>query len=412
MSNHFAVATVSAALRAQVDEAANAALTGVSLVVETQRPDRISTDDGQAGVSVYLYQVSPNPSWRNAELATRRSDGSLVSKPQTALDLYYLLSFFGDEKTQQPERLLGGVVSSLHSRPLLTRQRIDDVVSSNAHLAGSDLAQQPELVRFVPLSLNLEELSKLWSVFFQTAYRLSVAYQASVVLIEPEDRPQPSLPVTRAILGAETLAIPTLLVAGAGGGLQTPVLPGGDLVIEGRNLRGAETFVHLGEAVAEALDVADTRIRVNLAEPPFSGSLRAGLLPVRVSHQRLLGPEGQQTPHTGLASNVLPVILRPVIRTGPGDVAQSVDPDGLAILTVNADPQIARDQAVSLLLNGPARSYALPARPRGADGNAAVFDLTDVDPGAYLLRLQVGGAESLLTHDANGVFVAPSFTVT
>jgi len=425
MSNHLAVATVSAALRAQVETAAQQALSGVSLVVETQRPDRITTADGQAGVSVYLYQVSPNPSWRNNELATRRSDGTLAQKPQTALDLYYLLSFFGDEKVQQPERLLGGIASALHARPLLTRQAIENVVAANAHLVGSDLAQQPELVRFVPLSLNLEELSKLWSVFFQTAYRLSIAYQASVVLIEPDDKPEPALPVTQAIVAVEALALPVLTTAQSANGPQAPLLPGGDLILTGRNLRGAVTTVHLGDAVGEPeeADVTDSRIRIPIAVPPFEPGtpLRAGVLPVRVSHQRLLGPEGEQTPHAGNSSNVLPLILRPEIRpnasdTGP-EVVQGVDGDGLATLTVTADPEIGEDQKVALLLNSPTGSYTLPARPRTADGNSAVFEITGVDPGSYLLRLRVDGADSLLTQDpmvpnGAGAFVAPAFTIT
>ena len=46
--------------------------------------------------------------------------------------------------------------------------------------------------------MNLEELSKLWSVFFQTPYALSIAYQASVVLIEPDLEPIDAAPGARA----------------------------------------------------------------------------------------------------------------------------------------------------------------------------------------------------------------------
>ncbi|MCB1033113.1 MAG: DUF4255 domain-containing protein, partial [Acidobacteria bacterium] len=223
MSNSLALATVSAALAAMVDEAAQEALPAVSVKVETQRPDRISTDDGQAGVAVFLYQVSPNPSWRNEDLATRRGDGAVLRKPQAALDLFYLLSFYGDEKTQQPERLVGAVASLLHSRPLLTAQRIRDVVASHPHLAGSDLDQQVEKVRFVPLGLNLEELSKLWSVFFQTAYRLSVAFQASVVLVEAQEVPSAGLPVAQRLLYVDALSLPSLTTARAAEGREAPL---------------------------------------------------------------------------------------------------------------------------------------------------------------------------------------------
>jgi hypothetical protein len=44
------------------------------------------------------------------------------------------------------------------------------------------------------MSLSLEELSKVWSVFFQSPYVLSVAYNGSAVLIKPTSRAA-SLPV-------------------------------------------------------------------------------------------------------------------------------------------------------------------------------------------------------------------------
>ena len=62
-------------------------------------------------------------------------------------------------------------------------------------LAASDLDQQPELVKFTPAQLSLDDLSKVWSVFFQTPYALSVAYEATVVLIEGDETPRAPLPV-------------------------------------------------------------------------------------------------------------------------------------------------------------------------------------------------------------------------
>lgn len=416
MSNHLAAATVSASLRDIVLAASQGALSGVQLDVETQRPDRINPDNGQAGARIFLYQVSPNPSWRNADLATRRSDGTLATKPQAALDLYYLLSFFGNELQQQPETLLGATVAALHSRPLLTRAQIQDTIAANAHLAASDLDQQVELVRFVPLSLNLEELSKLWSVFFQTAYRLSVAYLASVVLVEPEgETPEPALAVSQPVVSAGLLNLPELDAA-----KPQIVEPGGALTLEGRNLRGVGTRVHAGDAVAQppAENLSGSRILVTLDQPPFAGApLRAGVLPIRVSHTLMLGPQGEQTPHKGPSSNVVPVMLQPVIRpnagnTGP-DVVQGTDGGGNPTLTVTADPEIGTQQKVALLLNGATQSFVLDAEPLASDGHTVVFGAEGVPPGDYLVRLRVDGVPSRLTVDpVNGTYDGPSITVT
>lgn len=420
MSNSLAIATVSASLVAILDEVAQGALSGASISVETQRPDRISTEDGKAGVAVYLYQVAPNPAWRNQDLATRRGDGSLRQKPQAALDLYYLLTFYGEEKTQQPERLLAAAVAALHSRPLLTARRIRDVVATHPHLAGSDLDQQIEKVRFLPLGMNLEELSKLWSVFFQTAYRLSVAFQASVVLIEADETPSSSLPVSQRLLYVDTLAPPILTEARAAEGPRDPLLPGGELILEGRNLRGEQTRVLVGgiEGTPAPESLTASRITIPLAAPVFGGSLRAGAQGVQVVHRRLLGPEGQQTPHRGTDSNVLPILLRPMIAREDGgsdpDIVQGIRAGSppVPILTVGAEPEIGKDQRVFLLLNGSAQGYSLPADPRTTDGAPLVFPIPQVEPGSYLVRLQVDGAESLLERDDQGLYGGPRFTVT
>jgi len=125
-------------------------------------------------------------------LPTRDENSRLIQRPAAALDLHYLISFYGSEENLLPQQLLGVTAAELHRQAMLTRDTIRDsigrLISENAarygYLQNSDLVRQIDLVRLAPLSLNLEELSKLWSVFFQTSYALSMAYQASVILIE------------------------------------------------------------------------------------------------------------------------------------------------------------------------------------------------------------------------------------
>jgi hypothetical protein len=88
----------------------------------------------------------------------------------------------------------------MHTQPLLTPDVIRSTVANNSYLSASNLAEQVELVKFGPLNLSLEELSKLWSVFFQVPYTLSMAYFASVVLIEAEaDIPAVKVVIERGI---------------------------------------------------------------------------------------------------------------------------------------------------------------------------------------------------------------------
>ena len=199
MSNYLAIATVTKTLQHLLQDVVKD-VDGAD--VTTRRPDRMTDGLDKAQVNLFLYQVTPNGTWRNTDLPTRSANGTLIQRPLIGLDLSYLLSFYGSDDAMVPQRLLGCVVSALHARPLLRTQDIEETVQENAYLAQSDLASpviKVEQMQYVKVQhvkvamqpLNLEELSKLWSVFFQTPYVLSVAYQASVVLLEASDDPQP-----------------------------------------------------------------------------------------------------------------------------------------------------------------------------------------------------------------------------
>jgi hypothetical protein len=187
MSNYLAIATVTMALRDILQDAALSAVPGA--VVTTQRPEQVhASGQDKAGINISMYQVAPKPDWGNVDLPTRDESGKLIYRPLMGLDLHYLLSFYGSEMEMEPQRLLGNAITYLHTRPYLPLTAIQHAIESISYLAQSDLPSQSERVKFSPLNLSLEELSKLWSVFYQTPYTLSIAYQASVVLIEAPDQ--------------------------------------------------------------------------------------------------------------------------------------------------------------------------------------------------------------------------------
>ena len=198
MSNHLAIATVTATLQRMLQSAVGVDMEGAT--VTTVRPDSNGGGTPETGLNLYLYQVSPNLAGRNMDLPTRRSDGTTVMRPRVAFDLHYLLTFYGEESSLVPQRVLGSVARTLHAQPILSRESIRTTVDEHEYLSDSNLADEVELVRFTPISLSLEELSKLWSVFFQVPYRLSVAYQASVVQIEEEETISVAKPVTEPVI--------------------------------------------------------------------------------------------------------------------------------------------------------------------------------------------------------------------
>lgn len=148
----------------------------------------------QGLINIFLFHVQPNATWRNREMPFRGPDGTLIRRPMLALDLHYLLSFYGEPNRATAELLLGRTLTALHidSRP--HPRFIPSEASEAANraapdaddLTGSGLSKQIGNLSFNPLPLTIAELSSLWTLFHQVPYTTSVGYSASVLLIEPE----------------------------------------------------------------------------------------------------------------------------------------------------------------------------------------------------------------------------------
>lgn len=197
MSNHLAIATVTAALRKHMENAVTAELTDLSVGVTFGRPPETRKDQSDPNINVFLYRVTPNASRANADLPTRSPSGQPVARPAAALDLHYLMSFSGDESRLEPQRILGTVVRTLEAKPIVTHALIEAVLADPefSYLSESDLGQAIESIRLTRQSLSLEELSQLWSMLTQTPYLLSVAYQASCVIVDAAETPGAAVPV-------------------------------------------------------------------------------------------------------------------------------------------------------------------------------------------------------------------------
>jgi hypothetical protein len=388
VSNHLAVATVSATLSQLLQSSVADDMPGAT--VRLGKPAASGSDPSAPEVSLYLYQVTANAAFRNTDLPARGPEGQLAQRPRAALDLHYLLSFAGDETRLEPQRLLGGAIRTLHSAPVLCRQFIRDTIANPAFsfLAASNLADEAELVKFTPLPLSLEELAKLWSVFFQIPYTLSVAYQGTVVLIDSEDTPRPALPVRARNVYAIPFKFPTIDEVASQNGSGRKIVAGGTLVITGRQLRGDVTLVVLGGVERTPSTISDSRI--TLPVPP---DLHAGVQGLTVLHRINIGTPA--TPHRGVQSNVAAMVLSPQIV--------SATASGEAI-TLEVAPVVGARQRVALLLNERAEStpasYSFSAPARSADASSLHISISGVKPATeYFVRIQVDGAESPLDLD-------------
>jgi hypothetical protein len=85
VSNYLAVATVTATLRHMLQSSIGFDVPGAT--VTSLRPDSLPGGNLPPSVNVYMYQATPNTAWRNADLPTRRVDGSLAQLKPTSKTL-------------------------------------------------------------------------------------------------------------------------------------------------------------------------------------------------------------------------------------------------------------------------------------------------------------------------------------
>jgi hypothetical protein len=388
-------------------------------------PDRV--DNASAKLNVYLYRVDTNAALDNSDLPFRGSNGQVVRQPVSALTLRYLVSAYGGSYDQlDAQHILSRAVRILNDTSLLTRAQIRAAMTAWATkwkpISQSDLVDELESVRFSRVPINDDELSKLWSSF-NTAHRLSVVYEASVVLVERRRPTSSGPPVRQPLVHTVPMRRPAIE------SISPQFVRATDKIrIEGRNL--AADVVRLrfatGPYTPQVSDsVTDERIEVKL--PP---GLLPGLTPVQVVHQVLLGDP--PSPHAGFESNPAVTTLIPEVLTAPapGPPAKLPPPppaplpgqplpSGAFRVAVGTDfnltvkPAVGRDQQLALVLTplDPANREAMgtrvidfPRRPATDPETSptAKFRVPAGFPlGNYLVQVRVDGAESALEPEAD-----------
>lgn len=380
MSNSLALAAVTAAFGRVISQALQA-VPNLSAAPEL-RIGRPPLDLNFVGANLFLYRVSPNPSRRNEDLATRAADGTLVRRPQLPLDLDYLVSFYGNDAAMEPHRLMGSVLALLHAAPLLTPTAIHAAIGSSGPLgilAGADLDQQPEPVRFTLAPLDIESLHRVWSLFYNVPYAMSVAYSASTILLDADMVPSRSPPARMAVVGAVPMLpasiaslTPPVVTFGAGATLT--------VVGEGFGSPGARLRLDSIEAATIARDGG--------LVATIPAGLRAGVHSVRVVTGDAAAP---------IESAAAVFVLAP--RLADGAVYRAgLDPQTggpIETITVNLAPTPAFTQPVQLFLNPLRSPGAAPSTP-------------DAFPGGSLtpLRFQIA---SSFAEDLNRGQITPEF---
>lgn len=407
MSNTLAIAAVTQTFSDLLRNVQDNPALGPTTVTNSP-PDQAAPDPQHPDrrLNLYLYQVSPNSGWTNADLPVRDSNGSLVHQPVLALNLHYLLTAYGLGSEIDTHHLMAHAMSIVHDTGYLSRDAITaSVNATGSPVAGSDLADQIEMVKLTPQMLTEEDLYRLWTAF-QTSYRLSVGYQASVVLIERTIAIQAGPPVRVPQLTVTPLRTPQITAVSP----QPATIPG-TLTITGEGLHAPGGFLRFpgGDVTPAAADVSPTEIQVALPT-----GLRAGQNTVQVIEPLQLADSGETRPL--FTSNAYPFTIAPAIQNIPsGGLVATIGHN----LTVDVSPALVPSDSVVLVIGTTGVPRATdPAGSPEAPQTSATFAITDAVPaGQALVQIQVNGVLSPLEVDTDpssatfGSYIGPSITV-
>ena len=409
MSNPYAITAVTAAfsqlLKRVLDEPT---LSGTG--VTNERPSE-ATEAGRR-LNLFLFQVAPNAALRNSDLPYRNAAGEVVSQPVLALNLRYLVTAFGkSDDEMDAQHLLAHAMSIVHDTSILTRAHVRAALGAYQtmpELVNSDLPDEIEPVKLTPLPMSEEDIFRLWSTF-QTPYRLSVGYEASLVMLERRRPQRPGLPVRAAHVDAIAPRRPTIT------GIAPQIVTVGQaLTLTGHQFAFPGVKVRFAGADQDPTTLSDGEITVT---PP--GDLRVGVQTAQVVHFLPYGaaPAGGGAPplRPAAVSNPAAFVRAPQIGNVPAFVKRG------ASLTVAVAPAIGRTQDAALVLGD--RSIPIGPRPAPPTGTETTTSLTfpvpadfPLGPGntarTYLMRLQVDGVDSPLAVDeTTGKYSGPQLEV-
>lgn len=387
MSNSLAIAAVTLTLRNLISAGVNSDMSGTD--VTTRPPDKARNGGSKNQINLFLYQTSFNAAFRNMDMPNRVKPGE-TGAPPLPLNLSYLMTAYGENDDDAlSHRLLGRAMSVLHDHALLDKTEIQSA------LPESDLGEQLEKLHITHQPLPIDEMSKLWTIF-QTQYRISTAYEVSVVLIEstrPVKAPLPVLTRGSEDRGVETLtgSLPFLEEVRPVKNMPGLVL-GDKLSIRGRHLLGdAVQVLFRVQRVSNALQPAqlvmndDSMIVASLpvAGNPNDPAAPTSLWPAGFYTAEVVVKRGGEPDRT---SNRLAFSLAPAIAISPNQAAA-----GDINLTVTSAPMVWPGQRVSLLLG----DRELPSGPHPAKTQSLTFPIKGAEAGEYVVRLRVEGVDSI-----------------
>ncbi len=154
-----------------------------------------------SGVNLYLYRVNESPFTKNRPWPGDRATPP-SNRPAFGLQLFYLLTPLGVRPDNanfalgdDSHTMLGVAMSTLQDNPILNDAHIPDALVNNVRIPGfdadvdlADFLNSFEQIKVTLIPTTVDELSKIWATINQP-YRLSIAYEVSIVELTPTTPP-------------------------------------------------------------------------------------------------------------------------------------------------------------------------------------------------------------------------------
>ncbi|MFJ1975558.1 DUF4255 domain-containing protein [Streptomyces sp. NPDC087903] len=396
MSNSLAIAAVTATLRTRIF----ARLGGpqVTVAPPNRAPDAVGGDH----VNLFLYRADLNPAFRNAD-PPGWPPGE-APRPVLPLVLHYLLAAYSDDEGKAHE-LFGAAMLALHDGAVLSGEEIR--AATAVSLPSSDLHLQAERVKITQETLSQDDIAKMWTAF-GTPFRMSSAYQVTVVLIDSARPGTSPLPVLRRgadgrspVAHPDTASLaPALLGVRYAVPGQVSALPGDSVTLLAENLPAVALTARLRH-----LRVPRT-VDVPLPAPA------AGATEVELALPGVPLPTGPWVVDLSATADGSSRTNELALGVGPSVTALAAVPasgaPGRTTVTVTAAQPVLTGQRAAVLVG--ARQLAVD--PLAAD-TATLSVTAELPSGQTRVRLRVDGVDSEIADRAAGTFLTgPTVEVT
>ena len=242
-------------------------------------PDELG---GDRRINLFLYKVQENPHLKNMDWQVKPGNPNQLVPPPLSLNLFYLMTAYapkegvtGDGSTGDiaAHQILGDAMRVFYENSIVPQDYL-----ANDPAGGVGLKEAREQIKITLNTLDLDELSRVWSTFTQP-FRLSVLYEVSVVQLDVlPDSERPMAPRVRHI-GPPIVRAPYRppVVEGIE---PTSGVAGTSVTVYGQNLAGWTAYVKvMGRRILEAPDLAGDAFEVALPDdlPPGFHEIRVDI---------------------------------------------------------------------------------------------------------------------------------------